>query len=292
MRTLTYTALETDVGRTVLSVLRREMHLSGSLIRRLKYHDGLFLDGRPVHTDVRMTPGQRLEARFAGTEAAGADADGAVNIRYRDEDVLIVEKPAPLPAIASARQSGDSLERRLTGWMGEADYVYRPVNRLDKGTSGLMAVALNPYAQDRLQRALHTDGFVRRYLAVVEGHLPRSEGTVRQPIGRGEGVRRVIDPSGKPSVTHYRVLEETADRSLVMLRLETGRTHQIRVHMQSLGCPVAGDYLYGTPLAALPGRFALHAAFIGFFHPVTGQWLERESPLPPELRALMTLDLR
>ena len=115
------------------------------------------------------------------------------------------------------------------------------------------------------------------------------EGVVDAPIAKVEeaSIRRVVCPDGKPSITHYRVVEKGTQRTLVHLRLETGRTHQIRVHMSHMGCPVAGDFLYGTELEELPGRFALHSAGLKLQHPVTGKVLNIASPLPEELRALL-----
>ena len=163
------------------------------------------------------------------------------------------------------------------------------MNRLDKGTSGLMAVARNAHAQQLLQKQLHTDAFLREYLAVCDGRPERDAGVINLPIGKAdEGTRRTILPGGLPSRTHYRVMEEgKAGRFLLRLRLETGRTHQIRVHLAALGCPVAGDYLYGRADGALPGRFALHSCFMQLRHPITGQEIALESPLPEDLAALL-----
>ena len=130
---------------------------------------------------------------------------------------------------------------------------------------------------------------MRRYLAVTEGIPAESAGTIALPIGRAEdsAIRREIREDGKPSVTHYEVLRTAGTRALVRLTLGTGRTHQIRVHLSAIGCPVCGDFLYGTELDTLPGRFALHSAFLSLRHPLTDQPLTFESPLPPELAALL-----
>ena len=135
---------------------------------------------------------------------------------------------------------------------------------------------------------LHTGQYVREYLAVTEGAPQADAGVIDRPIGHAEGVRRCVDPAGRRAVTHYAVLERAANgRALLRLRLETGRTHQIRVHLQSLGCPIAGDYLYGESLPQLAGRFALHAARMQLTHPMTGETLTFESPLPEALAALL-----
>jgi 23S rRNA-/tRNA-specific pseudouridylate synthase len=147
-----------------------------------------------------------------------------------------------------------------------------------------MPVALNAHAHDRMQRLLHTADYVREYLAVREGAPGDDEGVCCLPIGHADGVKRCIAPDGKPAVTHYQVLRRAANgRALIRLRLETGRTHQIRVHMQALSSPIAGDWLYGTPLPELPGRFALHSARLAFTHPLTGKDLSLDSPLPEGL---------
>ena len=168
-------------------------------------------------------------------------------------------------------------------------FVYRPVNRLDKGTSGLMVIARDGVSQHRLQSLLHTEAFERVYLAVTLGAPEHDAGTIDLPIAKEDAasVRRVVRPDGKPSVTHYEVLQRSGNRALVRLRLETGRTHQIRVHLAALGCPVFGDFLYGTESEALPGRFALHSHLLTLRHPVTGDCLTLTSPLPDGLRRLL-----
>ena len=142
-----------------------------------------------------------------------------------------------------------------------------------------MLVAKTAYAQDQMQRLLHTDHFQREYLAVAEGRLPEKQGLIDLPIRNADGatVKREVGPGGKEARTWYWVLREENNRSLVRLRLDTGRTHQIRVHLSALGCPIVGDFLYGTDSEELPGRFALHSFRCRFLHPVTGQWVERES---------------
>ena len=135
---------------------------------------------------------------------------------------------------------------------------------------------------------LHTGAFVREYLAVTQGVPDPPEGVIDAPIARlGEGARRIVRPDGQRAITHYRVEETSHGRALLRLRLETGRTHQIRVHLAHIGCPIAGDYLYGQPLDALPGRFALHSAYLHLTQPITGQAVEQSEPLPGALRALL-----
>ena len=215
--------------------------------------------------------------------------EAALSVPWQDEHYLVVDKPAPMPTLCSAKQDGPTLENTLYTALGcPEDYVFRPVNRLDKGTSGLMAVARDAHAQQLLQRQLHSETFIREYKAVCVGHLPEASGVIALPIGKaGEGVKRAVRADGQRAVTHYWVEAENKSCSLVRLRLETGRTHQIRVHLAALGCPILGDYLYGAPHPALPGRFALHACFLQFTHPFTGERVSASSPLPNAFQAAM-----
>ena len=290
MPRLDHRITDEEAGRTVKSVALKEMRLSRGMFSHLKFCGGLLLNGTPVHADVRLQPGQTLSAVWE--EAPGPAVtpwETPLSVPYEDADYWVADKPAPLPTLGSARQKGPTLENALYAHLHCPEgYLFRPVNRLDKGTSGLLAVARSAHAQQLLQRQLHTDAFVREYLAVCVGAPPRAEGVIDLPIGKaGEGVRREIRPDGCRTVTRYRVEEEKNGLSLVRLRLETGRTHQIRVHLAALNCPVAGDYLYGRPDPRLPGRFALHACHLSFLQPLTGQRVTVDSPLPAVLAALM-----
>ena len=289
MRKLQYTVPPELAGQTLGAVLSREMRLSRHRVSSLKFSGGLLLDGVPTHTGARLRSGQIITVVLADNACPPDAWATPLAVPYRDEDLLIVDKPAPLPAIHSARQDARTLENAVYTWLGCPEgFVYRPVSRLDKVTSGLMPVALNAHMHDRMQRLLHTPDYVREYLAVTEGAPRENEGVCDAPIARAEGVRRCVSPDGKPAMTHYRVLSRAANgRALLRLRLATGRTHQIRVHMAHLGCPVAGDYLYGTPLPQLPGRFALHSAYLSFIHPLTGRPIVLESPLPQALTAIL-----
>ncbi|MDO5325578.1 MAG: RluA family pseudouridine synthase [Clostridia bacterium] len=279
-----------NAGRTVKSIALRELRLSRSMFSSLKFSGGILLDGKPVRADVRVQAGQVLSAHWADDHAPTLTPFSAdFSIAYEDAHFWIVDKPAPLPTLCSAHQAGPTLENALYARLNcPENFVFRPVNRLDKGTSGLLAVARDAHAQQLLQRQLHTDSFIREYLAVCRGRLPANNGVIDLPIGKaGEGIRREIRSDGVRAVTHYQVEKEAGALSVVRLRLETGRTHQIRVHLTALGCPIAGDYLYGQADERLPGRFALHACAIRFIHPFTGEAVRVESPLPGELEALL-----
>ena len=295
MRQLTAIAGEGDAGRPVKYFVRGGMGVSYHRFSALKAREGLLVNGLPVHANHVLRPGDVVTVLLADApRASAAPEQGPLAVLYEDEDLLILDKPAPLPCQCSPKQPGGTLENRLAWrYRDRADgFVFRPLNRLDRGTSGLMAAAMNAHACQRLQRQLHTDAFVREYLAVVEGRL-EGEGAIDAPIAKQDAatVRRVIDAErGKSAVTHYRAVLSGARRSLVRLRLLTGRTHQIRVHLAHIGHPVAGDFLYGREDPRLPGRFALHSTRIRLIHPVTGEIIERASPLPEELAALLEED--
>ncbi len=278
-------------GRRLRDVLRQVMGVSYGAMKSAKWDGRITVNGLPTPVDATLHAGDLICIRWKDAPVYAVRPYALpLSIPYEDEHLFIIDKPAPLASQSSANHPGDALENALFSHLGcPADYVYRPVNRLDKGTSGLMLVARSPHAQHRLQRLLHTEDFRRVYLAVVEGRLPERSGVIDAPIAKVDAasIRRIVTPEGKPSVTRYEVLREGATRSLVRLQLETGRTHQISVHMAHMGCPVAGDFLYGAELPQLPGRFALHSHQVDLLHPLTGETLHIVSPLPDCLTALL-----
>ena len=290
---LTVRITEKDAGRKIKYFARSEMKISYSQYCAMKACDGLRVNGEAVHANYLLRTGDVVTATLpeGGGSKEVLPENLPVNIVYSDDDLLIVDKDAPLACQCTPKQPSGTLENRLA-WLYrvQGDFVFRPVNRLDRGTSGLMAVARHAHAYQLLQSQLHTPRFVREYLAVVEGELT-GKGSIDLPIAKEDAatVRRVIDMErGKPALTHYRAISSGNGRTLVRLRLETGRTHQIRVHMAAIGYPVAGDFLYGQELAFLPGRFALHSAAIELDQPLTGERICIESPLPDELKVLLT----
>ena len=289
MRILEFLITEKEKGRTVKSIARQELHVSYSQFSSLKFKGGVLVDGRIARADERLLPGQKVMLLLQDEGAAPIPYDLPLSIPYQDEDYLIVDKPAPLPSLSSVHQQANTLENALYAHLGcPKDFVYRPVNRLDKGTSGLMAIARNAHAQQLLQKMLHTDGFIREYLALCEGEMASVSGVIDLPILDPEkGVKRIIDAAGRPARTHYRVEMIKSGKTLLRLRLETGRTHQIRVHLAALGHPIAGDFLYGREHPALPGRFALHSCMIRFRHPISENEINVNSSLPEEILALM-----
>lgn len=291
MNRLTATASEADRGRLIKYFVRSELGVSYRQFSALKTWDGLRVNGEIVHANYTLVPGDQIEVLLEDTAQKNVLPDPQpVSIVYEDSDLMIIDKPAPLACQCSPKHPEHTLENRLAWhFRHEANFVFRPLNRLDKGTSGLLAAAKHAHATQLLQKQLHTDSFVREYLAVVEGKLS-GNGTIDAPISKANDttIRRIIDwENGKPAVTHYTSVGFQNNRTLVRLRLETGRTHQIRLHLSHIGHPIVGDFMYGTEIEALPERFALHSAFIALNHPITGMRIEYESPLPPELKHLI-----
>ena len=274
--------------------MRTGLGLSGTVIRRVKWlSDGILLDGVRVHTDVRPRAGQVLSVLVAdGVRRSGiVPAAGALDIVYEDADILILNKAPGVPVHPGPGHFSDTIGNFLLDYYDkegiQADF--HPVHRLDKGTSGLLVVAKHPHAQEALKNALHTPDFRRFYLAVCEGVPQPPAGLIDAPIGSVPGslIARRVAADGQPSRTRYETLRTAHDRALLRLELETGRTHQIRVHMAHLGHPLTGDFLYGTEDPALISRPALHSAQLRLLHPVTGKPMTFTLPLPADMARLV-----
>ena len=284
--TMEYTVRAEEAGRRVRDILRRSMGVSYSAMKSAKWNGRLLLNGENVYTDAKVRAGDTVRIDWAEETPAYRPRrfDLPLEIAWEDEFLLAVVKPAPLASQSSRNHPDDSLENAVYTYFGcPENFVYRPVNRLDKGTSGLMMIARTPHVQYLLQGQLHTPAFRRRYLAMTDGIPAAPAGTIDLPIAKAPGatVRRIISPEGKSSRTKYRVLGVRDGQALILLELETGRTHQIRVHLSAVGCPVLGDFLYGKELPEeFPGRFALHSAVLETVHPVTGEKILLTS-LPP-----------
>ena len=213
----------------------------------------------------------------------------APNIVYEDEDLLVLNKPAGVAMHPKADDAAaPSLAAMLTGYLGEGS-VPHFVSRLDKGTSGLLIAAKSGYVHDRLRRALHSSELRREYRAVAVGQVTPPCGVIDAPIGRADGsiIRRCVREDGLVSRTEYEVLQTTERFTLLRLRPETGRTHQLRVHMAYLGHPLAGDWLYGTEDKNLIARPALHSYELWFMQPVTGQEMHFTAPIPQDMQRLL-----
>lgn len=281
-RIFTYTAEENYIGENIKTLLKQKFKMSSSLISSLKREeDGILVNGEKKYVNYIIQEGDcvRLTMREEGGSETIVPVEMKLDIVYEDEDVIIINKPPHLPTHPSAGHYDDTLANGLAYYFKNngGERVFRAVNRLDKDTSGLMAVAKNAYTHARLCDEINSGVLTRKYTAIVCGSLEKG-GTIDAPIDRlhGSTIERAVMEGGQRAVTHYRVIKQFGDYTLINLELETGRTHQIRVHMAHIGHPLLGDWLYGTEDKALFPRPALHSRFIRFIQPVTGKALEFE----------------
>ena len=293
MRILTHTVLPEEDGRMVKGILRGSLQLSYTLLKSLKWRENaILLNGQSVHVNVIVHTGDVVSVALSERtprEDLYRENAAAPDIVYEDEDLLVLNKPAGVAMHPKADDtSAPSLAAMLTGYLGEGS-VPHFVSRLDKGTSGLLIAAKSGYVHDRLRRALHSSELRREYRAIAVGQVTPPRGVIDAPIGRAEGsiIRRCVREDGLVSRTEYEVLQTTERFTLLRLRPETGRTHQLRVHMAYLGHPLAGDWLYGTEDKNLIARPALHSYELWFTHPVTGQELHFTAPIPQDMQRLL-----
>lgn len=281
-------------GIKVDTLLKKHLYLSGTVVRRIKWlEDGILADGVRVHTDFRPVEGQVLSVRLSDPERRSGivPTPGPLEIVHEDEDVIVLNKAPGVSVHPGPGHFNDTVGNFLVDYYDktgqEADF--HPIHRLDRGTSGLLIVAKHPHAQERLKKQLHTDQFRRVYLAVCEGVPEPASGVIDAPLGPKPGslMEQMARPDGKSARTRYETLEVRNRRALVRLKLETGRTHQIRVHLAHIGYPLTGDFLYGVEDKALIARPALHSAELSFYHPVTNQPLEFRLPLPEDMARLI-----
>ena len=293
MRILTHTVLPEEEGRMVKGILRGSLQLSYTLLKSLKWRENaILLNGQSVHVNAIVHAGDVVSVALSERtprEDLYCENTAAPDIVYEDEDLLVLNKPAGVAMHPKADDAAaPSLAVMLTGYLGEGS-VPHFVSRLDKGTSGLLIAAKSGYVHDRLRRALHSSELRREYRAVAVGQVTPPCGVINAPIGRADGsiIRRCVREDGLVSRTEYEVLQTTERFTLLRLRPETGRTHQLRVHMAYLGHPLAGDWLYGTEDKNLIARPALHSYELWFTQPVTGQEMHFTVPIPQDMQQLL-----
>jgi 23S rRNA pseudouridine1911/1915/1917 synthase len=253
------------------------------------------VDGEPARKGVRVRGGERI-AVLEPDRGAGAPAPDApvarFGVAFEDEHLIVVDKPAGVVVHPARGHREGTLAQALAGRVagGEEDWRAGIVHRLDRDTSGLLVVAKGDDVHRALKAALAAREMRREYLALVEGRPPARTGTIEAPIGRDRRVRTRMSTdtdAPKPAITHFEIERALAQSTLLRVRLQTGRTHQIRVHLQAIGHPVCGDLDYGT--AGMYGlrRQFLHATRLAFAHPVTGEPVDVTSPLPDDLAAAL-----
>lgn len=276
-RTLEYKITGNYNDAMVQDVLRRELRISTALIKELKkYPDGILINGEHMRTVDLVHTGDILTVNIYDTDSESIEPHYIpLDIMHEDEDILIINKQPGIPTHPSKGHFTDTIANGVMYHYNKngEHHMFRAVNRLDSGTSGVMCIAKNSYAHARLAEELGTHELRRRYLAIAEG-TTEDRGTIDAPIARVDFIKRAVDPEGQRAVTHYRTIECFGNYTLVELILETGRTHQIRVHMSHIGHPLLGDWLYGKEDKELFPRQALHSSYLSLLHPVTGEKME------------------
>ena len=288
-RTLEYTVPPEGEGKRVRAVLQGALGLSAGLVTRLKHRPGsVRINGCGARTIDLLHAGDRLSVDVGDAkESAFVPAGPRLDVAWEDEDIIIINKPAGMATHGRSDRREPTVGAMVAAYLGTSA-PFHPVNRLDRGTTGLMCAAKTGYMHERLRRILHTDAFRREYLAICTGVPPEAEGEIDAPIARyNEEKRFCVRPDGAPSVTAYETLASGDGLALLRLRPETGRTHQIRVHLSAIGCPILGDRLYGRASAEI-ARPALHSARLTLTHPLTGETVEAAAPLPEDMRAVLT----
>lgn len=298
---LTYVKQKVDTYQTIYDILKQEFKLSNRLLLKIKKAEKISLNGNFARSWFPVKVGDLVCVNLDFDEISENIVPTSIplSILYEDEAFLILDKPAGIPVHPSILHFETSLSNGVRFYYEQCGLKRKihPVNRLDKNTSGIVIFAKNEFIQEDCIRQMQSGSFKKEYLAICEGHLNIPVGTISAPITRKEGsiIEREINfETGSKAITHYEVLEnlelESKPYSLVKCELETGRTHQIRLHFAFLNHPLLGDDLYGSASLLLP-RQALHAFQIKLLHPITKEELIINSPLPYDMQSIIKVNL-
>ena len=292
---LKYAVKSNDECKKLRDVLSY-FHISHRLLITLKNENAILLNGETTYIDKQLNADDKININFDYEEDNSniVPTKMDLDIVYEDDWMIIINKPSNLTVHPTMMHYDDSLSNGIRYYFDKIGLKkkIRPVNRLDKDTSGLVVFAKCEYIQEELKNQMTTDDFKKEYTTIVEGILDNKKGIINSPISRKEGsiIERCIDDQGAPSITEYEVLNENKDKnySLIRCNLKTGRTHQIRVHFSSIGHPLLGDDLYGGKLDLID-RQALHCSKISFIHPITKNKMEITSDIAEDMKRLLAL---
>ena len=289
---LSYQIDKDDHYDNILHVLKEQFLLSDRLITKLKKANKIYLNDLPTYTKKSVTVGDKVSVLidFEEDNSNIVASNIPLNIIYEDDYLLVLNKPANIAIHPSILHFDNSLSNGVKFYFDKLGLKkkIRIVNRLDRNTSGIVVFAKNEYIQECLIKQMKTKELKKEYLAIAKGILESKSDTLNFPIARKEGsiIERTVSSDGDSAITHYDVVKEFNNLSLVHIVLETGRTHQIRVHFSHIGHPILGDTLYGSP-SELINRQALHSYKLTFIHPVTKKELILESSLPNDIKNII-----
>ena len=292
-RNIDYIIDEDSAGLRVEQFLRRKRYSGQNLSEIKRMPKSILVNGVHYYMRQELSTGDHLQVRICETKNSEKipPTNLPLDIIYEDEDLLVLNKPAGMPIHPSLNDYTNSMANALAYYFQSQGkpFIFRCCNRLDRDTSGLTIVSKHLVSGSILSDMTKYREVHREYLAIARGSVTPSEGTIQAPLGRKEGtiIERTVDwEHGEDAVTHYKVVKEANGHSLVSLRLETGRTHQIRIHMKYLGYPLIGDYLYNPDMEYMT-RQALHSHHMEFTHPITGEHMSFTAPLPEDMARVM-----
>lgn len=288
VKKLEYVIDAQNAGHKVRYLLRNYLGISASLVRRLKLEeDGILLNGSPARQNQVLKEGDKLTITVHDKNSEHiVPKNIPLSVLYEDEDILVIDKPGNMPTHPSQNHHDDTLANAVMYRYREENFTFRVITRLDRETSGVVLIAKNALAAQRLSLDMQNGRIEKEYIAAVCGIPEKETGCIKAPIGRKSDsvILRCITPDGKAAETEYTVLEKKEGMSLLRITPKTGRTHQIRVHMQSMGTPIFGDGLYGEVREG--ERTRLHCRKICFTHPGCGKRMEISAPLPQDIDCL------
>jgi 23S rRNA pseudouridine1911/1915/1917 synthase len=296
MQSVSVTITPSEDGRTVRSILKGRLGISSHVISGLtRTERGILVNSQRAYSTAVLHAGDVLTADLSDrreTRAEVLPGPWPLEVVWEDEWLLVANKPAGMVSLVSSFHPETPTVAGALAWSRGTDTQFHIVNRLDKGTTGLLVVAKCGYIHALLQKQLHTGDFHREYRGICIGCPAPQSGVIDLPIGRDEtsAVARQIRPDGARAVTHYETLRSDRQYSLLRLLPETGRTHQLRLHLSAVGHPLVGDWLYGCEVPELIARPALHSYALTLRHPVTGERIALTSPLPADMTHLLHTD--
>ena len=292
-RNIDYIIDEDSAGLRVEQFLRRKRYSGQNLSEIKRMPKSILVNGVHYYMRQELSTGDHLQVRICETQNSEKipSTKLPLDIIYEDEDLLVLNKPAGMPIHPSLNNYTNSMANALAYYFQSQGkpFIFRCCNRLDRDTSGLTIVSKHLVSGSILSDMTKYREVHREYLAIARGSVTPSEGTIQAPLGRKERtiIERTVDwEHGEDAVTHYKVVKEANGHSLVSLRLETGRTHQIRIHMKYLGYPLIGDYLYNPDMEYMT-RQALHSHHMEFTHPITGEHMSFTASLPEDMARVM-----